>query len=76
MADDDDADQDRIEKVEVTSAGEGYTLSVKTKSEGSSSSPTAARCRNWPTKFMICSTRMRRRRPSSGNWIESALSDA
>ncbi len=33
MADDDDADQDRIEKVEVTSAGDGYTLSVKTKSE-------------------------------------------
>ncbi len=33
MADDDDADQDRIEKVEVTSAGDGYTLSLKTKSE-------------------------------------------
>jgi hypothetical protein len=33
MAEDEDADQDRIEKVEVTSAGDGYTLSLKTKSE-------------------------------------------
>ena len=28
-----DEDEDRIEKIEVTPAGEGYTLSVKTKSE-------------------------------------------
>jgi len=33
MAGDEDADQDRIEKVEVTAAGDGYTLSLKTKSE-------------------------------------------
>lgn len=33
MAEAEDADQDRIEKFEITPAGDSYTLSLKTKSE-------------------------------------------
>jgi hypothetical protein len=33
MAEDEDPDQDRIEKFEVTQAGDTFTLMVKTKSE-------------------------------------------
>lgn len=33
MAEAEDPDQDRIEKFEITQAGDSYTLSLKTKSE-------------------------------------------
>jgi hypothetical protein len=35
VAEAEDADQDRIEKFEITPAGDSYTLSLKTKSEES-----------------------------------------